>query len=589
MKPHNGVTADAVQATALVVDTAQPVWMTLNQARERAFTGEIVFETQPEVLAYLDHGSVYYAERATDVSLGRRLLDAGVLDIGQLGRLFDRDPSVDRDAVVVIAETATETLIAELANTEVATARVTAYRHHPSGVHRWFVAPLDPATVQRPVGAVAQLDSTVVDQLPGLPFTDAEELTIEWDDPIDDELTIDDGGLDNGGFDISLLEPPMSELAESGNGVDVPGADLPAEDDEFSLALDLDPVEAPSFETEAPADELLDADAFAMSLDLAEFTDDTTELDGSDESDGWSLDQRREPTLDQLVDVVTVDEADHIASSDEGPLGASQGTVDGLGDDETDDFEFAVVWPDGTEHPATPAEPPVDTPHAADDAAATLTEPPSFDAPSATTLDTPSVPTVDAPSVPTLDAPSVPTLDGSPDDVAVATSGDTTADWSVVETESGDLEFTMPPLELSDEPELADEAVPDDVADAVRRAIAAIESAGIVPTPAGEVTTQLPAVASDDVGATAASAPSPGFAPPTMATRAEVLYGQMTADGAPVDDGRPRLPAVEPKQGVASVVFVDEPAAAEEHGSGGDNERSSALRRLIGSLRRKDH
>ena len=60
-----------------------------------------------------------YAERVTDASLGSRLLEAGVLDKAQLdrgtvrvgdiehlGRLFDRDPSVDRDAVVVVAEAA---------------------------------------------------------------------------------------------------------------------------------------------------------------------------------------------------------------------------------------------------------------------------------------------------------------------------------------------------------------------------------------------------------------------------------------------------------------------------------------------------
>jgi delta 1-pyrroline-5-carboxylate dehydrogenase len=47
--------------------------MTLNDARERSFTGEIVFETEPEVRAYLDNGVVYFAERATDVGLARRL------------------------------------------------------------------------------------------------------------------------------------------------------------------------------------------------------------------------------------------------------------------------------------------------------------------------------------------------------------------------------------------------------------------------------------------------------------------------------------------------------------------------------------
>ena len=99
----------------------QPGWMTLNDARERAFTGEIVFEVEPEVRAYLDNGVAYYAERATDAPLGQRLVEAGLVDHAQLergtvrvgdvehlGRLFDRDTSVDRDAVLVVTESETE-------------------------------------------------------------------------------------------------------------------------------------------------------------------------------------------------------------------------------------------------------------------------------------------------------------------------------------------------------------------------------------------------------------------------------------------------------------------------------------------------
>ena len=49
---HNtGITAETASAP-LVVKGAQLVWLTLNDARERAFTGEIVFETDPEVFAY---------------------------------------------------------------------------------------------------------------------------------------------------------------------------------------------------------------------------------------------------------------------------------------------------------------------------------------------------------------------------------------------------------------------------------------------------------------------------------------------------------------------------------------------------------
>ena len=77
-----------------------------------------------------------------------------------------------------------------------------------------------------------------------------------------------------------------------------------------------------------------------------------------------------------------------------------------------------------------------------------------------------------------------------------------------------------------------------------------------------------------------------GFAPPTMAMRAEVLYGLTDDDNDVAADAAPVLGEALPTGGVASVVFVDDPA---DDGSGGGNDRSSALRRLIGSLRRKDH
>ena len=92
--------------------------MTLDEARERAFTGEIVFETEPEVrtLPRQRRGATTPSARRR-APLGERLVDAGVVDQGQLdrgtvrigevehlGRLFDRDPSVDRDAVLVVTE-----------------------------------------------------------------------------------------------------------------------------------------------------------------------------------------------------------------------------------------------------------------------------------------------------------------------------------------------------------------------------------------------------------------------------------------------------------------------------------------------------
>ena len=202
---------------ALSVSGPQPGWMTLDEARERAFTGEVVFEVDPEVLVYLDNGVVYYAERASDASLGRRLLDAGVIDriqlergtvrvgdVEHLGRLFDREPSIDRDAVLVVTETSTEDLITELANHAVTTVRVTAYRHHPSGVHRWFVAQLDASTTARPMGSV--IDPVVAAEFRGgdmgLDVND-DELIIQWDELSDATSPLEASNA----FDVFTFDP----------------------------------------------------------------------------------------------------------------------------------------------------------------------------------------------------------------------------------------------------------------------------------------------------------------------------------------------------------------------------------------------
>ena len=476
--------ADSTTTAALAINGAQPAWMTLNEAREHAFTGEIVFQTDPEVHAYLDNGIVYYAERATDVALGRRLLDAGVLDMIQLergtvrvgdiehlGRLFDRDPSVDRDAVTVLAETATEELITELANRAITTVRATAYRHHPSGVHRWFVAPLDPAAVPRPFGVVAQLDTTVVGQLPGLPFgSGVDELTIEWDDQ-----TIEwDHQTNEPNEDVRTADVHMSTVAE--------------------------------FAT----DEVVD---YAADVELSTFEDLTETFDTFDAVD----------TLDTLdVDVDEDLEVDIV----DGPEVVMVVMVDMVNTvEETVELEFTVVWPDGSEEPES-----TDEGHQAYE--------------------------VDA-------------------------------DPAFTQTDDGNIQFIMPPLTLSDEPELADADVPEPVADAVRRAIAAVESASFSPpvpyadtTLRAEITAQLPQIVDIDtadrdvlddtvIRPIAPVVVTPGgfggFAPPTLATSAHVLYGQQPTDGASV--------------GVATL------EADIDH----QGDRSSALRRLIGSLRRKDH
>ncbi len=220
-------------------------------------------------------------------------------------------------------------------------------------------------------------------------------------------------------------------------------------------------------------------------------------------------------SYDELV-IETFEDLDGLAVDG---LAVDEFQVADADEDTPDDFEFSVVWPDGTEEPAARV-----TRHADE-----------------------------------------PVIDADP---------------LFTQSDDGYLEFTMPPLELGDEADFVDADVPDDVAEAVRRAIAAIESATDATV--------------DFVPQSGSTAPAPqsfgGFAPPTMATRAEVLYGQMHDDGSPVSDASPTVARATSSPSAASApgLYADE-TADDEGSSGGGNERSSALRRLIGSLRRKDH
>jgi len=206
----------------------QPGWVTLDDARRLGFTGEVVFEDDPAVAVYFDSGIAYYAERASDAPVGQRLVETGVIDpielargtvsvgaVEHLGRLFDRNPSVDRDVVLVAVSIMTSDLIVDIANRSIPSVSVTAYRHHRSGMHGWFVGSFDPSQLMRSIG---QLGSAVVGSLPvssdlapvsalmavpappvepvppaftrlaDLPVADfdADELTIDWNEPFDD-------------------------------------------------------------------------------------------------------------------------------------------------------------------------------------------------------------------------------------------------------------------------------------------------------------------------------------------------------------------------------------------------------------------
>ncbi len=126
-------------------------WQVIEAARRRYLTGLVVLETTPPTHVYLRDGQVYFAERTTDGGLAVRLLVEGVITRAQmqkamlqvsgvehLGRMFERDESIDRDAVELCVELMTDDVLTHIAETEVAGWDMKMYHRHPSGLDRWL-------------------------------------------------------------------------------------------------------------------------------------------------------------------------------------------------------------------------------------------------------------------------------------------------------------------------------------------------------------------------------------------------------------------------------------------------------------------
>jgi hypothetical protein len=178
----------------------RPGWVVIDAARDHRFTGELLFDVDPEARVFFDRGTIYLAERTTDPSLGARLVDAGALNAAQLehgsmrigdtehlGRLFERVPSVDRQTTIVITEMMNDSCVGWLARQSVRGVVSTPYRHHPAGIHRWErsddvvdLRPGDPLPAPAPTAApieVAPPESVFSGQA-----YDNDPL-IHWDEP----------------------------------------------------------------------------------------------------------------------------------------------------------------------------------------------------------------------------------------------------------------------------------------------------------------------------------------------------------------------------------------------------------------------
>ncbi len=114
-------------------------------------TGELSLATTPTTHVYLRDGQVYFAERTTDGGLGVRLLVEGVITrqqmgkgallvsgVEHLGRMFQRDPSIDRQPVELCVELMTDDLLTSVANDVIDHYTMTMYKRHPNGIDRWL-------------------------------------------------------------------------------------------------------------------------------------------------------------------------------------------------------------------------------------------------------------------------------------------------------------------------------------------------------------------------------------------------------------------------------------------------------------------
>jgi hypothetical protein len=130
---------------------SRPAWRVIEAARMRHLTGELGLPSNPPTNVYLINGEVYFAERTTDGGIGVRLLVEGVITRKQmskgsvmvsgaehLGRLFERDESIDRHAVELCVELMTDDVLTSVSKEMVDGYTMTLYKRHPSGIDRWL-------------------------------------------------------------------------------------------------------------------------------------------------------------------------------------------------------------------------------------------------------------------------------------------------------------------------------------------------------------------------------------------------------------------------------------------------------------------
>lgn len=127
-------------------------WDVIEQICAARFTGQVSLTTARGTSnVYMTRGLIYFAEHSTEVPIGDRASAAGAIPaellpnddsilsaLADLDALFAGQPASSRVAVEEVVQTETERTLMEICDEPVITLDSTMYRHHPSGIDRWF-------------------------------------------------------------------------------------------------------------------------------------------------------------------------------------------------------------------------------------------------------------------------------------------------------------------------------------------------------------------------------------------------------------------------------------------------------------------
>jgi hypothetical protein len=126
-------------------------WDVIEEVCAARFTGQITLHTADRTTnVYMTRGLIYFAERSTDARLVERLARSGAIppellpvpsdgtQLENLDELFTGQPQAVRDPVEAVIQAETEKALMEIADRDVDTFESMMYRHHPSGIDRWF-------------------------------------------------------------------------------------------------------------------------------------------------------------------------------------------------------------------------------------------------------------------------------------------------------------------------------------------------------------------------------------------------------------------------------------------------------------------